>query len=76
MKNVKIVGNPIIKGKVRDDAEIIIPVPSELSELALSHDTDDWDNMCMQLPNFGLMNPIGKMNINHLLVDGKERVFH
>ena len=45
MKNVKIVGNPIIKGKVRDDAEIVIPVPNELSELALSHDADDWDNM-------------------------------
>ena len=76
MKNVKIVGNPIIRGKVRDDAEIVIPVPSELSDLALSHDADDWDNMCEQLPNFGFMNPIGNMNISHLIVDGKERVFH
>jgi len=76
MKNVKIVGNPIVNGKVSDLAVLTLPVPPSLTKLALSHDADDWDSMCKQLPNFGIMNPIGNMNINHLLVDGKERVFH
>ncbi len=73
---VEIVGRPIVNGKVSDSAILTIPVPSSLTELALSHDTDDWDSMCKQLPDFGFMNPIGKVSISHLLVDGKERVFH
>lgn len=73
---VKIVGKPIINGKVSDSAILTLPIPPSLTELALSHDADDWDSMCKQLPDFGLMNPIGKVSISHLLVDGKERVFH
>ena len=73
---VKIVGNPIVNGVVRDDAIISIPVPKSLVELAVSKDGDDWDSMCNQLPNFGFMNPIGKMHILHLEIDGERRIFH
>ena len=45
MPKVVIKGFPIIKGKVRDGAVIQIPVPSILSDLALSKDGDDWDLM-------------------------------
>lgn len=73
---VKIIGNPIVNGVVKDDAIISIPVPESLVELALSKDGDDWDSMCNQLPNFGFMNPIGKMHISHLEIEGKRRIFH
>jgi len=76
MKKVTIKGFPIMKGEVRDSAIIEIPVPAELNELALSHDSNDWDSMCNQLPNFGFMNPISKMHITHLVVDGVEKRFH
>lgn len=73
---VKIIGNPIVNGVIKDDAIISIPVPESLVELALSKDGDDWDSMCNQLPNFGFMNPIGKMHISHLEIEGKRRIFH
>ncbi len=76
MKSVRIKGFPIIKGEVKDGAIIEIPVPTELNELALSHDSNDWDKMCNSLPNFGFMNPISKMHITHLIVDGVEKRFH
>ncbi len=76
MKKVKIKGFPIIKGEVRDGASIEIPVPAHLNDLALSNDGDDWDLLCKRLPSYGFMNPIGKMHITHLIIDGKERVFH
>tara|TARA_Y100000114_G_scaffold52729_1_gene48123 strand:+ start:4755 stop:5000 length:246 start_codon:yes stop_codon:yes gene_type:complete len=76
MKKVRIKGHPIIKGNVRDAVVMEIPVPAELNHLALSKDGDDWDLMCKRLPAHGFMNPIGKMEITHLIVDGKERVFH
>ena len=75
---VVIKGNPIIKGIVREDAEIQIPVPAELQDLALQYKGDGvaWDQMCKRLPSFGFMNPIGKMSINYLVIDGVEKVFH
>jgi hypothetical protein len=73
---VKIIGNPIVNGVVRDDAIVEIPVPKSLVELAVSKDGDDWDSMCNQLPKFGFMNPIGKIHISHLEIDGKRRIFH
>ena len=76
VKKVKIKGFPIIKGEVRDGAIIEIPVPAHLNDLALSNDGDDWDLLCKRLPSYGFMNPIGKMHITHLIIDGKERVFH
>ena len=76
MKKVIIKGFPIVKGEVRDGAIIEIPVPHELNHLALSKDGDDWDLMCKRLPAHGFINPIGKMEITHLIVNGKERVFH
>ena len=76
MPKVVIKGFPIIKGKVKDGAVIEIPVPSILNDLALSKDGDDWDLMCKRLPSYGFMNPIGKMHISHLVIDGKERSFH
>ena len=76
MPKVVIKGFPIIKGKVRDGAVIQIPVPSILSDLALSKDGDDWDLMCKRLPSYGFMNPIGNMHISHLVIDGEERSFH
>ena len=76
MKNVRIKGFPIVKGEVKDGAIIEIPVPTELNELALSRDSNDWDKMCNSLPNFGFMNPISKMHITHLIIDGVEKRFH
>ena len=76
MKKVIIKGFPIVKGEVRDGAIIEIPVPHELNHLALSKDGDDWDLMCKRLPTHGFINPIGKMEITHLIINGKERVFH
>lgn len=76
MKKVIIKGNPIINGLVKYDAECELPVPSELVELALSKNVGDWDKMCNSLPNFGFMNPIGKLHISCLVIDGKEVVFH
>ena len=76
MKKVIIKGFPIVKGEVRDGAIIEIPVPADLVELALSADGDNWDLMCKRLPAHGFINPIGKMEITHLIVNGKERVFH
>jgi hypothetical protein len=73
---IVIVGNPIYKGKVSDGAIIKLPVPAELNELALSNDGDDWDLMCKRLPSYGFMNPIGKLHISHLMIDGVERNFH
>mgnify|MGYP007029082327 CR=1 FL=1 len=76
MNEVIIKGNPIIDGAVRFDINCELPVPSKLVELALSNDGDDWDKMCNSLPNFGFMNPIGNLHVTHLVIDGKERVFH
>tara|TARA_Y100000289_G_scaffold58390_1_gene63554 strand:- start:38 stop:274 length:237 start_codon:yes stop_codon:yes gene_type:complete len=76
---VVIKGNPIYNGVVRDGAVLEIPVPEELHELALAKGPDagiKWDLMCKRLPSFGFMNPIGKMNISHLVIDGVEKVFH
>ena len=76
MDKVIICGNPIIDGVVRYGAGIEIPVPNDLVDLALSKSGDDWDLMCSQLPNYGFMNPIGKIMISHLLVNGEWRIFH
>ena len=76
MKKVIIKGFPIVKGEVRNGAILEIPVPAHLNDLALSKDGDDWDLLCKRLPSYGFMNPIGKMHITHLVVDGKEKVFH
>tara|TARA_Y100001937_G_scaffold55310_2_gene76239 strand:+ start:47 stop:277 length:231 start_codon:yes stop_codon:yes gene_type:complete len=76
MKKVIIKGFPIVRGEVRDGAILEIPVPANLNELALSKDGDDWDLLCKRLPSYGFMNPIGKMCITHLVIDGKEKVFH
>ena len=76
MKKVKIVGNPIIKGEIKFDAQVEIPLPSQLNDLALSKDGDDWDLLCKRLPSYGFINPIGNLHISHLVVDGKEMVFH
>ena len=78
MKKVRIKGFPIIDGQVKDGAIIDIPIPSILNDLALSKDGDDWDLMCSKLPSHGFMNPIGKMSISHISVDGGKswRVFH
>ena len=73
---VKIIGNPIVNGVVKDDAIISIPVPESLVELALSKDGDDWDSMCNKLESFGFLNPIGNMHVTHLMVNGKRRIFH
>ena len=73
---VRICGNPIIDGKVSYGADIEIPVPSDLVDLALSKSGDDWDLMCSKLPDYGFMNPIGKIMISHLLVNGQRRIFH
>ena len=76
---VVIKGNPIIRGEVRDGAILEIPVPAELQELALANCQDagaKWDLMCKRLPSFGFMNPIGKMSINYLVIDGVEKRFH
>ena len=76
MNEVIIKGNPIVNGLVKFDVDCELPVPNELVELAVSKDGDDWDKMCNSLPNFGFMNPIGKLHISHLIIDGKEIVFH
>lgn len=76
MSKVIIKGNPIIDGLVKFDVDCELPVPSKLVDLALSKNSDDWDKMCNSLPYFGFMNPIGKLHITHLIVDGKEMVFH
>jgi|TARA_B100000085_G_C18419829_1_gene462202 hypothetical protein len=76
MKKVIIKGFPIVKGEVRNGAILEIPVPAHLNDLALSKDGDDWDLLCKRLPSYGFMNPIGKMHITHLVIDGKEKVFH
>ena len=76
MSKVIIKGNPIIDGLVKFDVDCGLPVPSKLVDLALSKNGDDWDKMCNSLPYFGFMNPIGKLHITHLIVDGKEMVFH
>lgn len=76
---VVIKGNPIYNGVVRDGAILEIPVPAELQELALDKGQDSgvkWDLMCKRLPSFGFMNPIGKMHISHLVIDGVEKKFH
>ena len=76
MKKVIIKGFPIVKGEVRNGAILEIPVPASLNDLALSKDGDDWDLLCKRLPSYGFMNPIGKMHITHLVINGKEKVFH
>jgi len=76
MTEVTIVGNPIVNGTVDYYTDCEIPIPNELTHLALSGDTDDWDLMCSRLPEHGLMNPIGKVMIEYLLVDEERRVFH
>jgi len=37
---------------------------------------DAWDLLCRKLPSYGFMNPIGKMHISHLVIDGVEKRFH
>lgn len=76
MKEVRIKGFPIIKGQVRNDAIIEIPIPADLHELALSGDGDDWDLMCKRLPAHGFANPIGRMSIEEIKIDGEWRDFH
>ena len=76
MSKVIIKGNPIVDGLVKFDVDCELPVPIKLVDLALSKNGDDWDKMCNSLPYFGFMNPIGKLHITHLIVDGKEMVFH
>ena len=75
-KKVRILGRMIINGKVDDNIEVDLPVPDCLVDKALSRDGDDWDYICSQLPRFGIMNPIGKMHIDCLQVDGVDKVFH
>jgi hypothetical protein len=74
-KEIIIKGFPIIDGVVRDSAIIEIPIPEVLHELARG-DGDDWDKMCERLPAHGFMNPIGKMSIEQIKIDGEWRVFH
>ena len=76
MQKVKIIGFPIIKGEVMDTMASELPIPESLTPLALSRDGNDWDKMCEQLPNFGFINPIGKIHITHLEIDGVRKVFH
>lgn len=76
MTEVTIVGNLIVNGAVDHCTDCEIPVPNELTHLALSGDTDDWDRLCSRLPEYGLMNPIGKVMIQYLLVDEEQRTFH
>ena len=76
---IVIKGNPIYNGVVREGAIIEIPVPAELHILALEkgpNSGDAWDLMCRKLPSYGFMNPIGKMHISHLVIDGVEKEFH
>jgi|TARA_B100000035_G_C21001502_1_gene555148 hypothetical protein len=76
---VVIKGHPIYNGVVREDAVLEIPVPEELHILALDRGPDagiKWDLMCRKLPSYGFMNPIGKMHISHLVIDGVEKEFH
>ena len=75
MKKVKIKGFPIYNGVVNDGAVIEIPIPDVLSELALG-DGDDWDLMCSKLTEHGFMNPIGKMHIEKISIDGEWKEFH
>jgi len=76
MDKVIICGNPIYNGEVRYGADIEIPVPNDLVPLALSNEGVDWDLMCSKLPSYGFMNPIGKIMISHLIVNGQRRIFH
>tara|TARA_B100000579_G_C22613973_1_gene748597 strand:- start:366 stop:593 length:228 start_codon:yes stop_codon:yes gene_type:complete len=75
MKKVRIKGFPIYNGVVREDAIIEIPIPDAISELALG-DGDDWDLMCSKLPEYGFMNPIGKMSVEKIYIDGEWKDFH
>tara|TARA_B100000902_G_C27253471_1_gene886544 strand:- start:1058 stop:1297 length:240 start_codon:yes stop_codon:yes gene_type:complete len=79
MKKVSIKGFPIYNGVVNDGAIIEIPIPADLVELALDKSQDEgakWDLMCSKLPEYGFMNPIGKMSIEKISIDGEWKDFH
>jgi hypothetical protein len=72
MKN-KIVGRLVRK----EDCEVHLPLPlPEMVELAISKDVDAWDKLCDMLVEHNIMDPRENVHIDHLVINGKEKVFH
>lgn len=72
MKN-KIVGR-LVKKK---GCKVHLPLPKkEMVELAISKEVDAWDKLCDMLVEHNIMDPRENVHIDHLVIDGKERVFH
>jgi hypothetical protein len=72
MKN-KIVGRLVSK----KGCKVYLPLPlPEMVELAISKEDDAWDRLCEMLVKHGIMDPRGNVHIDHLVINGKEKVFH
>ncbi len=71
--------NGIRGSLVSDGSPIVIPFNSKQMQLALNKDIDlnwAWDCVCDICVSNGYIDPRGNININALVVNGKDRVFH
>ncbi len=70
-----------IKGRlVKDNSPISIPFNSKQMQLALDRNPDSinksWNMACLIAISNGFIDPRGAVNIDHIVINGVDRVFH
>lgn len=76
MKNKFNIKNGFAGIRVDGSSEVWVDVGDnpEIIDLMVSKDVNDWDKFCEMLPEEH--DPRGEVHISHLIVNGKEKVFH